>query len=359
LRRSYLFAEEASIRDVIEHQKEQVQEALDELAAERILAQPMEELVAALVGRFRVDVPVLDRAATVQLPNEEVDIDVSHDPMRAIFDQSRPFYVKGTALRISVPFTGEAELFKYGHAPYPYGQPTPGEIVGNSVVLSYIAEHPDAEAVRRDFDHRLGQIEQVLQMTRGPAEEWNRQLAETVRARLEQRLSKLERDRGLSLGYPAAPEKPKPIASPTRVQRVCAIQEYDLFLCHASEDKDSIARPLYAALTAAGISVWFDEAVLELGDSLRRKIDEGLAKSRYGVVVLSPRFLNKHWPQRELDGLVARETASGEKAILPIWHELDRSTLLRYSPALADRVAGRSEEGIPSLVEKILRVLKK
>jgi hypothetical protein len=135
--------------------------------------------------------------------------------------------------------------------------------------------------------------------------------------------------------------------------------EYDLFLSHASEDKDAIARPLYEALIAEGISVWFDEAVLELGDSLRRKIDEGLAKCRYGVVILSPKFLSKEWPQRELDGLVARETASGDKAVLPIWHELDRETLLRYSPPLADRLAGRSEEGIPALVEKIRRVLRK
>jgi hypothetical protein len=136
-------------------------------------------------------------------------------------------------------------------------------------------------------------------------------------------------------------------------------REYDLFLSHASEDKDVIARPLYSALVAKGVSVWFDEAVLELGDSLRRKIDEGLAKCRYGVVILSPRFLSKEWPRRELDGLVARETASGEKAILPIWHELDRDTLMRHSPTLADRLAGRSEEGIAALVEKILRVLRK
>ncbi len=123
----------------------------------------------------------------------------------------------------------------------------------------------------------------------------------------------------------------------------------DVFLSHASEDKDAIARPLYDALVAAGLSVWFDEAVLEIGDSLRRKIDDGLARCRYGVVILSPRFLAKHWPQRELDGLVARETSSGEKAILPIWHELDAERLARSSPTLADRVAGRSEQGIPVL----------
>jgi len=71
--------------------------------------------------------------------------------------------------------------------------------------------------------------------------------------------------------------------------------------CHRA-GKDAIARPLYAELTAAGISVWFDEAVLEIGDSLRRKIDDGLIRCRYGVVILSPHFLRKHWPQREIDG---------------------------------------------------------
>ena len=81
---------------------------------------------------------------------------------------------------------------------------------------------------------------------------------------------------------------------------------YDVFISHASEDKEAIARPLYEALKARGLSVWFDEAELTLGDSLRRKIDDGLARCRYGIVILSPRFLEKEWPQRELDGLVAR-----------------------------------------------------
>jgi hypothetical protein len=121
---------------------------------------------------------------------------------------------------------------------------------------------------------------------------------------------------------------------------------YDVFISQASEDKDKIATPLYAMLTAKGVSVWFDEAVLEIGDSLRRKIDDGLARCRYGIVILSPHFLAKQWPQRELDGLLARETATGKKAILPVWHELDAAILVAYSPPLADRLAVRSEEGL-------------
>jgi hypothetical protein len=96
---------------------------------------------------------------------------------------------------------------------------------------------------------------------------------------------------------------------------------------------------------------------LTLGDSLRRKNDQGLTLCRFGVVILSPRFLSKEWPQRELDGLVARETATGEKAVLPVWHEINAETLWGYSPALADKLAVNTSEGIPSIVEKILRAL--
>ena len=82
---------------------------------------------------------------------------------------------------------------------------------------------------------------------------------------------------------------------------------FDLFISHASEDKDSVVRGLAAELTRGGVRVWYDELTLTLGDNLRRKIDEGLANSRYGVVVLSPHFFAKAWPQVELDALFARE----------------------------------------------------
>jgi hypothetical protein len=137
------------------------------------------------------------------------------------------------------------------------------------------------------------------------------------------------------------------------------VTRYDIFLSHASEDKESIARPLYNALVEAGVTVWFDEAALELGDSLRRKIDQGLARCRYGVVILSPSFLQKQWPQRELDGLTARETQDGEKAILPIWHNLDAAALMQHSPTLADRLAARSDQGMQLIVSQVLKVLKR
>ena len=83
--------------------------------------------------------------------------------------------------------------------------------------------------------------------------------------------------------------------------------DFDIFISHASEDKDEVVRPLAEQLRHRGLRVWMDETEIKLGDSLRRSIDHGLSKSRYGLVVLSPDFLKKEWPQKELDGLVARE----------------------------------------------------
>lgn len=131
---------------------------------------------------------------------------------------------------------------------------------------------------------------------------------------------------------------------------------WDVFISHASEDKESFVRPLAEALKKRGIRVWFDEYTLRLGDSLRRSIDQGLSRCRFGIVVLSPAFFSKEWPQKELDGLVARESG-GQRIILPIWHNVTSSDVRRYSPTLSDRFAVSSSEGLSLVVEKIMESL--
>ncbi|WP_136161879.1 DUF1883 domain-containing protein [Sphingomonas flavalba] len=113
---------------------------------------------------------------------------------------------------------------------------------------------------------------------------------------------------------------------------------FDVFISHASEDKDEVVRPLANALRETGLSVWYDEFELRIGDSLRRKIDRGLGSSRFGVVVLSLAFFGKGWPEYELDGLVTR-AVSGEQILLPIWHNVSKREVIGYSASLADRLA--------------------
>lgn len=135
------------------------------------------------------------------------------------------------------------------------------------------------------------------------------------------------------------------------------MEKYDAFLCHASEDKEDIANSLYSALTKKGKKIWYDNFVLKLGDSLRLKIEEGLQYSNYGIVILSKNFFNKNWPQIELDGLFEKEISLGKKVILPIWHNISKEEIEKYSLILAGRLAVTSAEGLETVVNKILEVL--
>ena len=133
----------------------------------------------------------------------------------------------------------------------------------------------------------------------------------------------------------------------------------DVFLSHAGEDKDAIARPLYEALTALGYSVWFDEAELVLGDSLSEEINRGLAQARFGVVILSEAFLAKRWPQRELNAMVARETSGDDKVVLPVLHGIDLRRVADAAPILADLIHVDSREGLPVVADRIARAIER
>ena len=134
-------------------------------------------------------------------------------------------------------------------------------------------------------------------------------------------------------------------------------REYDVFISHASEDKDGIVRPLSNALVSEGLDVWYDEFELRIGDSLRQKIDRGLARSRVGLVVLSRSFIGKGWTNYELDGIVTR-TVTGEQILLPIWHDITKQEVVNFSPSLADKVARNTAthtvEDIAAEIAKLL-----
>lgn len=135
-------------------------------------------------------------------------------------------------------------------------------------------------------------------------------------------------------------------------------RDFDVFISHASEDKEEVVRPLAEELRASGLDVWYDEFELRIGDSLRRKIDSGIARSRFGIVVLSGPFFARGWPQYELDGLVTR-SVSGAQVLLPLWHGVSKDEVVRQSPSLADKVALRtSDYTISEIASEIISVVR-
>lgn len=132
----------------------------------------------------------------------------------------------------------------------------------------------------------------------------------------------------------------------------------DFFISHASEDKEKVARPLAIELKRRGFTVWFDEFELSVGDSLTERINDGLAKSRFGIVILSQSFFKKRWPKEELNGLMARSTSTTDKIILPVWHDISKEYVLKQTPILADKLATSTANGLNSVAGDIARALE-
>ena len=130
----------------------------------------------------------------------------------------------------------------------------------------------------------------------------------------------------------------KLVSEADAMQTAVQEKEYDFFISHAWEDKEAVAKPLADALIAKGAKVWLDKYEMTVGDSLRQSIDDGLAHSRYGIVILSETYFKKFWTGKELNGLFAKQE-DGQKVILPVWHNISKDKVKEYSPILVDMVA--------------------
>lgn len=139
---------------------------------------------------------------------------------------------------------------------------------------------------------------------------------------------------------------------------VASDEEYDVFVSHAWEDKEDFVDEFVLELRKQGLKVWYDTDKLQWGDSMREKIDQGLSKSSYGVVVLSPNYIaeHKYWTKAELNGLFQVETING-KTILPIWHNLTKKQVTEYSPIIADRKAMTTASMTPAEMATELKSL--
>lgn len=171
----------------------------------------------------------------------------------------------------------------------------------------------------------------------------------------------------ISVSRPSTNLTPAPRSAPSPLRDLVREEEldggveartFDVFISHASEDKNSVARPLRDRLEECGLDVWMDEAQLKIGSSLRRSIDLGISQSRFAVVVLSPAYITKGWTNYELDGVVTRQVG-GKQVVLPVWHGLTHSEVATFSPSLADRLArDTSTTSIVDIADEIASVVR-
>jgi hypothetical protein len=130
----------------------------------------------------------------------------------------------------------------------------------------------------------------------------------------------------------------------------------DVFLCHAWDDRQGAAKELHDLLHSRGVSVWFSEKDVALGTPLLREIDKGLAKSRVGIVLVTPALLRRLKGEgiadKELSALLAREL------LVPIVHDTTYEDLREVSPLLGSRSGlSTADEPMADVAAKIAELV--
>jgi TIR domain len=351
-----LFAKH-DIYSVVDSQKQRVREAFDRLSDQEAMDETITE---KLREDYRLKVPVLkvdDQYAT----HHKVKVDVRNHVGRMILDRSKPILEDATEITVHIPFEGDPGIFNV--APSASNSTVPvGEVVDQELLLVFTVTRPDFDLVGC-VKRELSLVDWRLNHLRFNADTFNTELERDLKLYVANRKKKMEEHESIvaNLGIPVRPSPAIPSASPqirpADLKPTAPAKKWDVFISHASEDKDAIARPLAETFRARGLNVWYDEYTLRVGDSLRKSIDAGLAGSKFGVVILSPFFFNKHWPEQELNGLANREV-HGKKVILPVWHNVDHEDVSAFSHTLADRIGVSTKKGLEHVVDELIRAME-
>ena len=145
----------------------------------------------------------------------------------------------------------------------------------------------------------------------------------------------------------------------TEGKMAAAKYEYDVFVSHANANKQSFVDSLYDQLNRLRIRIWYDSTEIDWGDGLKEKIQEGLAKCRFGIVILSPEFIDRKWTNQELTELLTRQNESHEKVVLPLLYNLTVDQMKEQYPILGNIKARevRSGEDAKDVVIDFARIL--
>jgi hypothetical protein len=337
---------------VLEHYKAKLVEAYEQLSDEEALD---EQVQSNLKKQFMLDVPVLRPPGEIWAEESTAKVDVRRLPNRMPGLGSRPIYEDVPQFTVHVPFDGDPNVF--GISPSIFGGASVfGEVAGNELLLTFLMVMRGQD-LQGNIDSAIRQVTSTLSHLREQMLVFDQGLTVALAQAVMLRKQRIQMRSGAfhNLRIPIRPTAVKRIASAKPVRRQVAIkaaesaepQNWDVFLSHASEDKPYVEE-LHRTLVAAGVRVWMDKAELRWGDSLRRRIDDGLKRSRFVIVVLSKAFLGlKKWTEYELDSAFALETVN-EKRILPLWHGITHEDVREYSAGLSDRLALDSSQQIPT-----------
>ena len=136
-------------------------------------------------------------------------------------------------------------------------------------------------------------------------------------------------------------------------------EEFDVFICHASEDKANVATPLHDSLSAKDVVAFIDEKYIKWGDSFVEKINHALSRAKLVVVILSVNSVDKAWPRKELNASLAREVDGNTKVLpLVVGSNTEAEELLAKLPLLKDKLYEQwNGDAVDTITDKIKALL--
>jgi len=201
--KNYLFYKGGSLRDFLESQKKGIKGEIYKFREDYILNVNEQDFINAIVNKYTLRPPILEKGSIYTLEPEEVNVDVSHDSLRDIIDRSRPHYIKGTSITIIIPFNGDEVLFYYRPSTFTTILPK-GEIRDSEIYLSYTTVNHNNEIIKNSYKGDLANIQKHLEWVKNDVEQYNQSLNEYIKNIFIKRKQKLLKDRDLvsSLNIP-------------------------------------------------------------------------------------------------------------------------------------------------------------
>lgn len=190
------------LSEVLRQQERKAFEAIESFDPNRLLNTSVEALVQYFVSEYQIEpLNILDQQIAVD--QTEAKIDVSRDQSRLIYDRSEPFYISGTRVTFFVPFEGDKNLLYCRASTFSYNPPR-AFVSDKEIQFVFDRFDHNAEGVKSAFDNEFGNFKQHLEWANRDANQFNSQIPQKIRQKIEARRQKILNDQGMvaSLGFP-------------------------------------------------------------------------------------------------------------------------------------------------------------
>jgi hypothetical protein len=314
------------LRGTLEQHANKARDAIASLSALQIEGDAGDSVVAELEKEYHV-APLVLLENGMAVEHEETKVDVSQDPMRTVFDRSRPCYNPGQRVRYAVPFEGDAMIWQCRPSTFNLNPPR-ATVEGSELIFEFEVPNDEVSRTRQYFDSELSNVKQLIQSTAGDVEGHNQRLGQLIRDALARRREQLGQTAKQveSLGLRIRKRTPTPQVEPTPRSVIAArkthpppAQEYDVALSFAGEDRVYVEE-VAALLKTSGIKVFYDkfETVQLWGRNLADHLGEIYGKrSRFVVMFVSKHYPHKGWPTHERQSAQARAIRENKIVLLP------------------------------------------